>query len=164
MWIVLLRRKSDAILALTQFMAMAETQCGTNIKEWMSDAGGEYKSDAFIKILKDAGIKIFQSALHTPQQNGRAECFMCTLQDKALSISLEACLPQSWWEFLVLHALHIYIRTPIHRLNWQTPYEHLNGEVPDVSNLYIFGRGTFVYILNEWHENALSPKSELMVY
>jgi hypothetical protein len=33
----------------------------------MSDARDEYKSDAFLKTLKDAGIKILQSALHTPQ-------------------------------------------------------------------------------------------------
>jgi len=72
-WIVLLRNKSDAILALKQFMAMVKTQYDADIKEWMSDAGGEYKSDAFLKTLKDAGIKILQSAPHTPQQNGRAE-------------------------------------------------------------------------------------------
>ncbi len=61
----------------------------------MSDAGGEYKSDAFLKTLKDAGIKILQSALHTPQQNGCAERFMRTIIDKAQSMQFDACIPQS---------------------------------------------------------------------
>ena len=82
----------------------------------MSDAGGEYKSDAFLKTLKDARIKILQSAPHTLQQNGRAERFMCTIMDKAQAMRLEACLPDSWWEFTVLHALHCYNRTPLHCL------------------------------------------------
>ena len=72
-WIVLLCDKASTIIALKQFMAMAKTQYGTDIKEWRFDAGGEYKSDAFLKTLKDAGIKILQSVPHTPQQNGRAE-------------------------------------------------------------------------------------------
>ena len=77
----------------------------------MSDAGGEYKSDAFLKHFKDAGIKVLQSAPHTPQQNGPAERFMRTIMDKAPALRLEACAPQSWWEFAVLHALHCYNRT-----------------------------------------------------
>jgi transposase InsO family protein len=82
-WVVLLREKSAAITALKQFMALVKTQYRADIKEWMSDAGGEYKSDAFLKTLKDAGIKILQSAPYTPQQNGRAERFMRTIMDKA---------------------------------------------------------------------------------
>ena len=52
----------------------------------MSNAGGEYKSNAFLETLKDAGIKILQSALHTSQQNGCTECFMHTVMDKAESM------------------------------------------------------------------------------
>jgi transposase InsO family protein len=39
----------------------------------MSDAGGEYKSDTFLSILKAKGIKILQSIPFVPQQNGHAE-------------------------------------------------------------------------------------------
>jgi transposase InsO family protein len=75
---------------------MVKTQHNAMIKEWMSDAGGEYKSDAFLKTLKDADIKILQSALHTPQQNGQAECFMHTLMDKVKAMHHEAYLLQNW--------------------------------------------------------------------
>jgi transposase InsO family protein len=85
-WVVLLHEKSAAITALKQFMALVKTQYSADIKEWMSDAGGEYKSDTFLKTLKDVGIKILQSAPHTPQQNGHAERFMYTIIDKAQSM------------------------------------------------------------------------------
>ena len=45
-WMTLLRQKSSAINALKDFLAMVLNQYGRTIKEWMSDAGGEYKSDA----------------------------------------------------------------------------------------------------------------------
>jgi len=85
-WVILLPKKLAAITALQQFMALVKTQYSADIKEWMSDAEGEYKSNAFLKTLKDAGIRILQSAPHTPQQNGCAECFMCTIMDKAQSM------------------------------------------------------------------------------
>ena len=163
-WIVLLRTKAQAINALRQFVAMVKNQHNTTIKQWMSDAGGEYKSDEFTKVLKDMGITILQSAPHTPQQNGRAECFMCTCMDKAQAMRLEACLPQSWWEFAVLHAVHCYNRTPISRLNWRTPYMSLHGEAPTISHLRVFGCGAYVHIPEDRRTNKLDPKSEQMIY
>ena len=163
-WITLLRNKASAITALKQWMALVKTKYSATIKEWMSDAGGEYKSDAFIKELKDNGITILQSAPHTPQQNGRAERFMRTIMDKAQAMRLEACIPQSWWEFAVSHAAHCYNRTPLARLKWQTPFFLLNNESPDISYLRVFGCGAYVHIPEARRVNKLSPKSELMIY
>ena len=62
----------------------------------MSNVSSECKSDAFMKSLKDASITVLQSAPHMPQQSGHAERFMHTIMDKAQSMRLEACIPQSW--------------------------------------------------------------------
>jgi hypothetical protein len=48
-WIIFLHDKASAITALKQFMAMANNQYNARIKGWMSDAGGEYESDAWGK-------------------------------------------------------------------------------------------------------------------
>jgi transposase InsO family protein len=163
-WITLLRDKGSAITALRQWLALIKNQFDTTIKEWMSDAGGEYKSEVFLKTLKDAGITVFQSTPHTPQQNGHAERFMRTIMDKAQAMQLEACLPQSWWEFAVNHAAHCYNRTPMSRIDWQTPYQLLNNEIPDISHLRVFGCGAYVHIPESRRKNKLSPKSKLMIY
>jgi Integrase core domain/GAG-pre-integrase domain len=81
-WITLLRQKSSAIIALKDFLVMVQTQYGRTIKEWMSDVGGEYKSDAFLSVLKAKGIKILQSVPFVPQQNGHAERFNRTIMNK----------------------------------------------------------------------------------
>src|SRR5580700_5722490 len=84
--------------------------------------------------------------------------------EKAQAMRLQACLPQSWWEFALEHATHVYNRTPVRRLNWLTPFESLNGEKPTVDHLRVFGCGAYVYLPEEVRPDKLAPKSELMTY
>ncbi|KAL7284806.1 hypothetical protein ACG7TL_002116 [Trametes sanguinea] len=163
-WAVCLRSKDAALTATKHFLANVENQFKTKVQKWMSDGGGEYKSKAFDNLLKDKGIEILQSVPHQPQQNGRAERLMRTLSDKAEAMRLEACLPQSWWEFAIEHAVHVYNRTPLRRHKWRTPYEVLNGEAPSIRHLRVFGCGAYVHLPPAVRPNKLSPKSELMVY
>ena len=130
----------------------------------MSDAGGEYTSNAYRTLLKERGIKILQSIPHAHQQNGHAERIIRTLMEKAESMRLQACLPQSWWEFALDHATHVYNRTPMCRLNWQTPYQMVNGDKPTIDHLRVFGCGAYVFIPAEVHKDKLAPKSKAMVY
>jgi hypothetical protein len=141
-WISCLRQKSSAISATKQFIAMVNTYYESAVCSWMSDAGGEYKSDAFDNMLCNQGIKIFTSTPHTPQQNGRAERFMRTFMDKAESMHFTACIPQSWWEFSIEYAVQLYNRTPQDCLKWSTPFAMLhNGEKPHVDQFRVFGCG-----------------------
>jgi len=92
-----LRTKDAVLTATSQFIALVENKFDSKITQWMSDAGGEYKSKAFDMMLKDRGIEILQSIPYAHQQNGRAEHIIRTLMEKAESMRLQACLPQSWW-------------------------------------------------------------------
>jgi transposase InsO family protein len=164
-WISCLRQKSSAISATKQFIAMVNTYYESAVQSWMSDAGGEYKSDAFDNMLRDQGIKIFTSTPHTPQQNGRAERFMRTFMDKAESMRFTACIPQSWWEFSVEYAVQLYNRTPQECLKWSTPFAMLHdGEKPHVDQFCVFSCGAWVLIPQETRTNKLAPKSGLMTY
>ena len=49
-WVVNMRKKSQALAATRQFLAMVDTQYHAKVEQWMSDAGGEYKSEAFDKL------------------------------------------------------------------------------------------------------------------
>ena len=55
---------------------MVNTQYDVKVKGWISDAGGEYRSEAFNKLLANNGITTYQSAPHVLQQNGCTECFV----------------------------------------------------------------------------------------
>ena len=163
-WTVNLCTKDAALTATKHFIALVENKFNTKIDQWMSDAGGEYKSRAFDQMLKDRGVEILQSIPYAHQQNGRAERAIHTIMDKAESICLQACLPQSRWEFSVEYATHVYNRTSLRCQNWQTPFTLLYGSVPSVDHLRVFGCGAYVFLPAETRANKLSPKSELMTY
>ena len=86
-----LHSKAAAITAAKDFLELVCVQYNTQVKSWMSDAGGEYKSDAFDQALLEKGIIINQSAPQTPMQNGCAERLMRTLMDKAEVMQHQAC-------------------------------------------------------------------------
>jgi hypothetical protein len=165
-WIAKLKKKSDAYDAFIKWIALVKNQYADecHIKTWHSDGGGEYITEKFTQKFGQLGINIFQSAPHTPQQTGRAERFNRTTMDKAESMRHLAGLPGSWWEFAVDHAVHIYNRTPMKRLGWQTPYEQFHHEKPDISHIRVLGCGAYVWLPEAKRKNKLSPKSELMIY
>jgi hypothetical protein len=163
-WTVNLKHKSDANLAIWQFIAKIKTQYRKTICEFQIDAGGEFKSKELTKFLKELGVNILTSVPHTHQQNGRAERFIRTIMDKSQAICLESCAPQSWWEFSVDCAVHVYNCTPIMRHNWKMPFENLEHTKPDVTHLRVFGCSTYIFLPEKVCHNKLNPKSKLMTF
>ena len=84
--------------------------------------------------------------------------------DKAKSMQHQACIPDSWWEYVFTHTTHIYNHTLVAHLNWRTPHEMLKGELPNINHLHVFGCGAFVYLPAMARANKMAPKSELMTY
>ena len=83
--------------------------------------------------------------------------------DKAESMRHLASLPP-WWEFAVDYAVYVYSRTPMRCINWQTPYELMDGQKPDIKYLRVLGCAAWVWLPEEKRLNKLSPKSELMIF
>jgi len=77
---------------------------------------------------------------------------------------LEACLPDSWWEFVFATATHVYNHTSIKCLKWKTPQKIFTGEKPRISYLHVFGCGAYVYLPSEVCANKFTPCSELMIF
>ena len=114
--------------------------------------------------LKGLGITIEQSIPHQHQQNGRAERAIQTIMEKAQCLCFTTCLPQSWWEFCMNHAVYLINQTPIAHLSWLTPMVSLIKVKLDLSKLHVFGCGAYVFLPEEVRANKLAPKSELRAY
>ena len=163
-WTMALCSKAAAITAAKDFLEMVCIQHNVHIIGWMSNASREYKSNLFDRAPLEKGIKIYQSAPWIPMQNGRAEHLGHTLMDKAESMRHQACIPNSWWDYVFTHTTHIYNCTPVARLNWHTPHKMLKGELPNIDHLRVFGCGAFVYLPATARANKMAPKLELMTY
>jgi len=163
-WVTLLRKKTEAYKATIEFLEMILMQSGVIIMGWFSDDGGEYISVRFMALMKSKGIVVFRSVPEQKQMNRHPEGFNCTISNKAEAMRFRACLPQSWWEFCVLHVVYLYNCTPARHLQWETPYEQIDKEKPDLSKLKVFGCGAYIFIHRDLRKNKLSPKSELMIF
>ena len=159
-----MQTKSESIKHICDFITLVSMQHNSKVVNWMSDAGGEYKSNTFDVLLKQHGINILQSTPYILQQNGHMERFMHTMMDKAEAMCHEVCILPSYWEFATQHAIHIYNQTLMKRLNWHTPYELLLSEISDISHLQVFGCGAYVHISLDVWTNKLALKSKLMTY
>ena len=84
--------------------------------------------------------------------------------DKSEAMCHEACIPESWWEFSIAHATHVYNRTPLCRHNWGTPFEVLHGSQPDIAHLCVFGCTAYMHLPEDVRANKMTSKSKLMVY
>ena len=86
------------------------------------------------------------------------------LIEKAQALCFTACLSQNWWEFCVEYMVHIYNRTPMCCHNWQTPFEVLKRDKPNVSHLRVMDCGAYVFILEEVQVDKLAPRAELKTF
>ena len=84
--------------------------------------------------------------------------------DKAEAMWYDACIPESWWEYSVKYAVHLYNRSSLCCLNWHIPYELVNKNKPDITYLWVFGCGAYVYLPETIQYNTLTHKSELMTF
>lgn len=58
----------------------------------------EYSGKEFIEFYADHGIRMKKTVSETPQQNGVAKRMNPTLNERAKSMRLHACLPKMFWE------------------------------------------------------------------
>ena len=100
------------------------------------------------------------------QQNEHAEHLNRTLieKEKAQALHFTACLLQNWWKFCVEYVVHVYNQTSMHHHNWQTPFEVLKRDKPNVSHLRVMGCGAYIFIPEEVRVNKLTPRAELMTF
>jgi len=108
-------------------------------------------------MLRNNGILSETSVPYQHQQNGHAECLNHMVMDKVQSMRFCACLTDTMWEFSWDHAIHVYNCTPICRLKWQTPFEALRNNKPDISHLHIFGCGAYIFLPEDVRANKVVP-------
>ena len=68
-----MKHKGKVLELFVEWKEYMEKSTGRKIKVLRSDNRGEYKSDPFLKLCRDEGIKKHFTIRETPQQNGVAE-------------------------------------------------------------------------------------------
>lgn len=162
-WVFYLKQKLDFEKVFDQFVAYVHMQHGMVIKELQSDNGGEYMSNSLQAKMKALGIIHQMTTPYTPQQNGKAEHYNQTLFEATYSLLLGAGLSEGFWEEAAHTVVHVRNRSPCQGLGWQTPWEALTGDVPDISYFCMYGCLAYATI-PENKRTKLDAKAEACVF
>ena len=81
-----MKHKGKVLELFVKWRKNLERSTGRKIKILLSDNGGEYRSDPFLKLCRDEGIERYFTVRETPQQNGVAERMNRILLEKDLYV------------------------------------------------------------------------------
>ncbi len=158
-YVYLLKSKNEQSSFFKEFKALYEKQSGFKIKELRSDNGLEYFSNEFQDYLRSEGIRHLTSVAYVPQMNGKAERLNLNLLLKARTMMFFANVSEFLWGSAILTANYLRNRSPCKTINFKTPYELMNGKIPTMAHLRIFGCTAYPLIVNE-DRHKFDPTAE----
>ncbi|ERF75333.1 hypothetical protein EPUS_00125 [Endocarpon pusillum Z07020] len=157
-----LKKKNEAEQAIKEFIAEIEAK-GYRTEGIRKDRGTKFGSKKFDKWLKKKGVRIEDSALYTPEQNGVSERAVGLVCEKARAMLLATDLPASLWAEAVLTATDLMYSSPTRALPHRgTPYEKFHGKKPSLLHLRVFGCVAYGRIPKQLVRGKMAPRSKKM--
>ncbi|KMQ91777.1 retrovirus-related pol polyprotein from transposon tnt 1-94 [Lasius niger] len=144
--IYFIKHKSDVIDKFKEFERFVANKFETLIKRLRTDNKREYCNKEMYKYLSKRGIQLENTALYTPQQNGRAERDNRTIAESARSMLHSANLPLHLWAEAVETAVYILNRTTSKQTPDTTRYELWMGKKPSLLHVRKFGSDAYIHI------------------
>lgn len=146
------------------YIAMAERQTCSRLKQFTLDRGGEFLNNLLGEELRKLGICLHATAPHTPEQNGVSERGNRTVSAKARSMMIESSTPLKFWVQACQVAVFITNRIITAALpNNMTPFEAWHYRKPSVAHLKVFGCKAYRLIRKELRGSKFTPVSSIGV-
>ena len=117
---------------------------GEKIRHYHADGGAELISKKVLAILKREGARYTWNPADTPELNATTERRFRTLGERSLSMIIRSNLPVDFWWNSYNTSNFITNRLPTKTaFGYQTPYEGVYKEIPDLSQLRVWGCKTY---------------------
>ena len=143
----LLAAKSDVFSAYRKVESLWEAKSGNRVVTVRMDGAKEFCRGRLADHLSSRGIVMQVTAPYAHSQNGKAERFIRTLEDRFQTLLADSSLPMSFWGDAVLTMVYIRNRVPTSVLPADTtPFEEMEHKKPDLSHLRVWGCQCFVAI------------------
>lgn len=113
-------------------------------KSLRCDQGLEFNSDETKVVLDEYGLGYEFSEAYCHQHNGLIERVNRTIEERTRALLFESGFPLGMWGHAVQAACFIYNRTPHSAVGYRTPYELFYTNVPNLSQMKVFGSRAYV--------------------
>eukprot|EP00965_Chrysotila_dentata_P081691 2697026-Pleurochrysis_carterae.AAC.1 len=149
--VYLLRRKSEAPQAVRAFISSFTALLNRNRKDgatnivatFHSDNAGEFLSSEFASFLNENVINATTCPPHVHQLNGVAERAIRSIMDLTRAAVVSSAAPHTFWDYAIMHAVHILKCAMGPPNSSQSSYEPLTGDKPRVMSILPFGCRAF---------------------
>ncbi|KAJ3566546.1 hypothetical protein NP233_g6934 [Leucocoprinus birnbaumii] len=101
-FMMLMGKKSEVYDAYLWAEAFLKTQCGAGVKIVCSDGAPKLVHGRLGDYLHSAGVQPHIAAPYAHHQNGKAECFICTLENGCQTLLAVSGLPDQFWSDAIL--------------------------------------------------------------
>ena len=112
-----------------------------------------------LAILKREGARYTWNPAETPELNATTERRFRTLGERTLSMVIRSCLPVDFWWDAYEASNYITNRLPTKTARgYQTPYEGVYSEIPDLSTLRVWGCKSYITIPKTYRRKDFRDK------
>ena len=153
----LIKNKSDALEAFSNFKNKVELQKNKKIKELFTDNGGEFINSNFNNLLNKNGIIHSTTPPYTKEPNGAIERINLTILNKVRALLYNSKAPKYLWGEAFLASIYLYNITPHSSLGFKSPFEVYNNYKPNTSNIKTWG--SLVYYNTNKYKTKLEPRN-----
>ena len=145
---------------LTNFIQFVKTQFQTNVQ--MIRVDNDTKFIPLHSFIQNEGIKLQNSCIHTPQQNGVVKRKPRHILNVARSLMFQSNVPLEFWGECVLIAVYLINWIPTPLLSNKSPFEVLYNCPPSLANLWVFG--CECYVTNVHPKQKFDPRASICVF
>jgi hypothetical protein len=141
-WLYSIKFKSEAYDKMVELFNLIKNQFNINIKYFMLDNAGEYKSEKWVDFTTQKGIKNLYSTRYIHAQNGISERLNLWLIERLIAIIREKQIPTFLWPNLVQAIIHIKNRT-YNSIIKAIPFTIVTNNKPNLDYIRILGSLTY---------------------
>jgi hypothetical protein len=134
-----LKLKSDTFTTLSHFLAYVSTQFDRIVKAIQCDNGHEFDNSSTRFFLLSNGTQLRMSCPYTPQQNGKAERIIHSVNNVIRTLLIQASLPGRYWAERLHTTTYLLNHLPTTVIHAVCPHLVLFGFTPSYEHLHIFG-------------------------
>jgi transposase InsO family protein len=138
--------KDEVFSCFREFEAQVENQTGKKINILRLDNGGEYTSNDFKDLCKEAGIKRELTVSYNPQQNGVVERKNRSIIGSSKAMIHDQEFPMFMWAEACNMVVYVKNRSPHRILGDKTLKQAFTGVKPEISHLRIFSCPFYIHV------------------
>ncbi|KAK3246272.1 hypothetical protein CYMTET_44184 [Cymbomonas tetramitiformis] len=170
MWTYFLRKKSEYLNALKAYLVELRkhrSRLGLDEQYHMvlhTDGDSTMIAGQTADFCEQHGIEQRYGSPYLHENQATVERSHRDVQAMARALLMTSGFDRKYWPLAVRHAVYLLNRIPRKCLRWESAYSKLNGKLPDLTDLRVFGCVAYAYCDPDTRDGKLGNRARQLRY